>query len=464
MAQASLIFLLFFCLHIFISPSTASYSIGVNYGTWGDNLPPPTQVAEFLKTHTTIDRIKIFDANPDIIRAFADTGISVTVTVANADVPAVSKLPAAQDWIANNILPFHPRTTIRYILVGNEVLYWNDRNVIAYTLPAMKTVHHALQLANLTDIKVTTPHALSFLAASEPPSTGVFKRFDGEILEPILDFHRRTKTPFMVNPYPFFGYRDQVKDYAVFRPNKGMYDKETGKNYTNMFEEQMDAVYASMKKLGKGYEEDVEIVIGETGWPSAGDPNQPGVSLENAVSYNGNVVKHVNSGRGTPMMPNRTFETYMFALFNENLKASISERNYGLFRPDFTPVYDVDQAQAPSANNGTANNGTAPGKAPPSDGTNPAPAEKQWCVPKSDASDEALQKNLDYVCSLGVDCRPIQDGGPCFSPNTVRSHASYAMNAYYQTYGHHDFNCDFGSTGVVTSTNPSASLSLIPNF
>ncbi|CAN1168853.1 Glucan endo-1,3-beta-glucosidase, partial [Linum perenne] len=159
--------------------------------------------AEFLKTHSTIDRFKIFDANPDIIRAFADTGISVTVTVANADVPATSKLPAAQDWIANNILPFHPRTTTRYFLEGNEVLYWKDRNVIAYTLPAMKTVLHALQLANLTDIKGTTPHALSFLAASEPPSTGVFMRFDGEILKPILDFHRRTKTP-------FFEYRDQV--------------------------------------------------------------------------------------------------------------------------------------------------------------------------------------------------------------------------------------------------------------
>ncbi|CAN1231088.1 Glucan endo-1,3-beta-glucosidase [Linum grandiflorum] len=302
-----IILLLLLSLQILLAPSTAAaYSIGVNYGTQANNLPPPSQVATFLKSHTTIDRVKIFDANPDILRAFTDTGISVTVTIANADVPSLSKLPAAQAWIQNNVLPFHPKTKIKYILVGNEVLRFGD----------------------------------------------------------------------------------------------------------------------------------VEMVIGETGWPSAGDPNQLGVGWENAVSYNRNLVKHLSSGRGTPLMPNRTFETYIFALFNENLKPGVSEQNYGLFRPDFTAVYDVGVLRSPIS--------------PPS-GHNP----KKWCVPRSDASDAALQRNLDYVCSSGVNCVPIQQGGACFNPNTVRSHASYAMNAYYQRSGRHDSDCDFGRTGFLTSHNPS---------
>lgn len=80
---------------------------------------------------------------------------------------------------------------------------------------------------------------------------------------------------------------------------------------------------------------------------------------------------------------------------------------------------------------------------------------KKWCVPKANASEKALQANIDYVCSRGINCGPIKDGGPCFKPNTLRSHAAYAMNAYYQQSGRHDFDCDFGHTGVITFTNPS---------
>ena len=115
-------------------------------------------------------------------------------------------------------------------------------------------------------------------------------------------------------------------------------DAATGLNYTNMFDAQMDAVFSAIKQLGY---EDVELVVAETGWPSAGDPGQPGVGLDNAASYNGNLIRHVNSGKGTPLMPNRTFDTYVFSLFNEDLKPTVSERNYGLFKPDLTPVYDV---------------------------------------------------------------------------------------------------------------------------
>ncbi|XP_060174808.1 glucan endo-1,3-beta-D-glucosidase-like isoform X2 [Lycium barbarum] len=177
----------------------------------------------------------------------------------------------------------------------------------------------------------------------------------------------------------------------------------------------------------------------ETGWPSSGDPNQPGVSLEKAVSYNVNLVKHVNSAVGTPLMPNRTFETYVFSLFNEDLKAGTSERNFGLFRPDFTPVYDVGILRNAQA--------SPPAMAPE--------IGKKWCVPKADASDAALQSNIDFVCSSGIDCQPIQDGGPCYEPNTIRAHAAYAMNAYYQANGRKMFDCNFINTGVVTNYDPS---------
>ncbi|XP_056166129.1 glucan endo-1,3-beta-glucosidase-like [Syzygium oleosum] len=432
----AVLFLSVTCPHL----SRAAYPIGVNYGTVADNLPPPSQVAAFLKSKTTIDRVKLFDANPDILRAFAGTGIAVTVTVGNGDIVSLSKLPAAQSWVAANILPFYPQTLINCIAVGNEILATSDKTLIARLLPAMKALHSALQVANVTNVQVTTPHSLGILSSSDPPSTGRFRRgYDRVIFAPILDFHRQTKSAFMVNPYPFFGFSAKTLNYALFKPNAGIFDAATGINYTNMFDAQMDAVYSAMKKVGY---EDVEISVGETGWPSVGDPNQPDVNMENAVSYNGNLVRHVNSGKGTPLMPNRTFETYVFALFNEDLKPSTSERNYGLFKPDLTPVYDV----------GIMRNEPASGPGPTAP---PASSGKKWCVPRSDASDQALQANIDYVCGAQVDCKPIQAGGACFDPDTVRSHAAYAMNAYYQAFGGHDYDCDFGKTGTITAVDPS---------
>ena len=92
-------------------------------------------------------------------------------------------------------------------------------------------------------------------------------------------------------------------------------------------------------------------------------------------------------------MPNRRFETFLFALFNENQKPGpIAERNWGLFRPDFSPVYDsgiLRNAQRP----------VAPVQPRPVTPVRPRPAVGSWCVPKPDASNAALQANINYVCS-----------------------------------------------------------------
>ena len=83
---------------------------------------------------------------------------------------------------------------------------------------------------------------------------------------------------------------------------------------------------------------------------------------------------------------------------------------------------------------------------------------KTWCLPKTEADSEALQRNIDYVCGLGLDCGPIQENGPCFLPNTVRAHAAYVMNAYFQATDGNDSDCDFQQTGDLTTVDPSESL------
>jgi len=101
----------------------------------------------------------------------------------------------------------------------------------------------------------------------------------------------------------------------------------------------VDAVFSALNSMGF---KNVEIMVAETGWPYKGDDNEVGPSIENAKAYNGNLIAHLRSLVGTPLMPGKSVDTYLFALYDEDLKPGPgSERSFGLFKTDLTMVYDV---------------------------------------------------------------------------------------------------------------------------
>ncbi|KAF3791549.1 PLASMODESMATA CALLOSE-BINDING PROTEIN 5 [Nymphaea thermarum] len=104
--------------------------------------------------------------------------------------------------------------------------------------------------------------------------------------------------------------------------------------------------------------------------------------------------------------------------------------------------------------------GTTPTNTPPTTpittptNTPTASGGQKWCIASPSASQTALQVALDYACGYGgADCSAIQQGGSCFNPDTVRDHASYAFNNYYQK-NPVDTSCVFGGTAMLTTTNP----------
>lgn len=444
--------------------------LGVNYGQVADNLPPPDATVKLLQS-TSISKVRLYGSDPAIIKALANTGIGIVIGAANGDIPALASDPSqAIQWIASNVVPYYPASKIILITVGNEVITSGDQNLMSQLVPAMKNIQSALNAAQLGGkIKVSTVHSMAVLGQSDPPSSGAFNSVFGDTMKQLLEFHKENGSPFTINPYPFFAYqsdpRPETLAFCLFQPNAGRVDSGTNIKYMNMFDAQVDAIHSALNAMGY---KDIEIVVAETGWPYNGDSNEVGPSIENAKAYNGGLISHLRSMVGTPLMPGKSVDTYIFALYDENLKPGpASERSFGLFKPDLAMTYDVGlskTSQSPSTTPATPS--TAPSATPSTPSTTPAPSTSTsggWCVPKQGVSDTQLQTNLDYACSQqGIDCGPIQPGGACFEPNTVASHAAYAMNLLYQTAGRNSWNCDFVQTATVTDSNPSYNSCVYP--
>lgn len=328
-----------FLLHL-----TASQSfIGVNYGTIADNLPPAASTASLL-TSTTIGKLRLYEPQPDLVAALAGSDISILLGVPNSDVPSLASSPAAAaSWAAANI----PTTlSVSAISVGNELLNSGDPTLGPQLLPAMQNLLAALPAGSTT--KISTVHSMAVLASSDPPSSGAFHEDLAGSLDPVLAFLHQNGAPFMINPYPYFAYasdpREETLAFCLFQPNPGRADAASGLTYTNMFDAQLDAIRAALD--GRGYP-DVDIVIAETGWPYQGDA---GGTPENARAYNGNLVAHLKSQVGTPRTPGKSVDTYIFALYDEDLKPGpVSERSFGLYQADLTANYDIGLAKGSGA-------------------------------------------------------------------------------------------------------------------
>ncbi|KAM0969710.1 hypothetical protein FF1_017927 [Malus domestica] len=424
-------------------------TIGICYGRNADDLPTPDKAAQLVQLHN-IKYVRIYDSNIQVLKAFANTGVELMVGVPNSDLLAFSQFQSNADtWLKNSILPYYPATKITYITVGAEVTE-SSSNFSAHVVPAMRNVLTALKKVGLSKkIKLSSTHSLGVLSRSFPPSAGAFNSSHASFLKPLLEYLAENQSPFMVDIYPYYAYRDSPSngtlDYALFEASSEVIDPNTGLLYTNMLDAQIDAIYYALMALNF---KTIKVMVTETGWPSKGSPKETAATPDNAQTYNTNLIRHVINDTGTPAKPGERLDVYIFSLFNENRKPGLeSERNWGLFYPDQTSVYNLDFTGKGSVDMTTGTNVTS------SNGTT---TTTTWCIASSKASELDLQNALDWACGPGnVDCRAIQPSQPCFEPDNTVAHASFAFNTYYQQNGATDIACSFGGTGIKVDKNPS---------
>ncbi|XP_019172539.1 PREDICTED: glucan endo-1,3-beta-glucosidase, acidic-like [Ipomoea nil] len=332
-SMAALILLLVGLLHI-----TEVESIGVCYGKNGNNLPSETDTINLMKSNG-IRGLRVYAADPPVFNAARGSNLAVIVDVSNPKLQELTDPARAKAWVQANIVPYANAVNFKYIAVGNEVFAGNPDTAryVNFVMPALRNVHNALAAAGLQGkIKATTATYSAVLTNTYPPNQGVFRDDAKGLMNPVVQFLAQTGNPLLANIYPYFSYRGNPSQiplsYALFterNPNPA--------GYRNLFDALLDSMYAAVQKAGGP---NVPIVVSETGWPSAGGF---AATTQNAATYYRNLISHVKGNAGTPLKPGRSIETYLFAMYDENLKGGDAvEKNFGVFRPDKSSKYQLN--------------------------------------------------------------------------------------------------------------------------
>uniref|UniRef100_A0A7N0TIE5 Glucan endo-1,3-beta-D-glucosidase n=1 Tax=Kalanchoe fedtschenkoi TaxID=63787 RepID=A0A7N0TIE5_KALFE len=311
-------------------------AIGVCYGLNGDNLPSRRDVVSLYKARN-IGAMRLYAPDREALQALRGSNIELIVDVPGESLQSIaSDAGAASRWVQDNIRNYYPDVRFKYVAVGNEVNP-GAAPFARLILPAMRNIHNALASAGFQDqIKVSTAVWSALLTDTYPPSNGKFNDNFRWYIDPIISFLASNGSPLLANIYPYFSYtgntRDIPLDYALFRSSGTPVHDPNGLRYQNLFDALVDSMHAALSKAGGA---NVPIVISETGWPSSG---HPAATPDNAATYLRNLVNHVQ--KGTPRKP-QPLETYIFAMFDENLKpGEATERHFGLFYPHVEAKYD----------------------------------------------------------------------------------------------------------------------------
>ncbi|GLT28618.1 hypothetical protein SLA2020_035380 [Shorea laevis] len=418
--------------------------IGANWGTQATHPLPSDTVVKLMKDNG-IQKVKLFDANYDTLRALGGSGIEVMVGIPNEMLASLAgSIEAAEKWVEKNVSS-HMRSNVKIscVSVGNEpFLKTYNGSYLQTTYPALVNVYSALSNAGLgNQVKVTVPlNADVYESSTGLPSGGDFRTDIHGLMLKIVEFLSEKGSPFTVNIYPFISLYSDANfpvEYAFFDGNSSPVN-DGGMVYSNMFDPNHDALVHALQKNGYG---NLPIIVGEIGWPTDGDRN---ANSEYARRFNQGFMNHISGGKGTPMRPG-SIDAYIFSLIDEDAKSidpGNFERHWGIFTFDGLPKYTLIL--------GTTNSG-----APLVRAADVRYLQKKWCVMDLSAKldDPQLAPSVSYACGL-ADCTSLGYGTTCGNLD-ARGNISYAFNSYFQKNNQRDEACKFPNLSTMTKTDPS---------
>jgi exo-beta-1,3-glucanase (GH17 family) len=291
--------------------------MGVNYSSYFQSVPVDPVSAEAQIAGLPVTSVKTFTHDydlPFIKAAQAQKNLTLAVGCTNDELAGLAN--GNTQSLVSAIAPF--ADTVAWVCVGNEPLgSWYNHAYDALLVPAVTNVANAFKQAGLA-IGVTVPQNFEFMQVSYPPSQGSVKPELANIIKGTCAVMRSTRAPFMVNIYPFIT-RVQNRsvvplDYCLFTAPPDQWVKDGAYTYTNIFVAMIDALHVALENIDCG---DLEIVVGECGWPSSGDPD---ATNNNARTFNQGLINQCKSNQGTPRYPGKPIQCFVFEMYDEDRK------------------------------------------------------------------------------------------------------------------------------------------------
>ncbi|KAK4716067.1 hypothetical protein R3W88_014405 [Solanum pinnatisectum] len=416
--------------------------LGINWGRMATQKLVPSMVVDLL-LQNGISELRLFQPSFHVLDAFADTNIGLIVTLQENYLKNVFEQKQIDDYIHERVKVYSEKgVKFRYVYVGNEPftksLYMKKQ--FNGTISYLNMTRDALDKFNLPDIKATTPHFTDVLTNVTKPSEGDFREdIKGKMFE-FLDCINRTGAPFVIHIFPIYTvYRYGFDVDFAFFDNKSKFKIVDGNNtYTNLFTFIYDTLVSALAKAGYG---DMEIIVGQIGWPTDGYVS---ASEPNAERFHRGLLQYIARKEGTPLRPNRDINMYILSLTDENMVVTDYgpyQRHWGIYKHDGIPKYKIDftlqdRDVKPSVAKGTVR------------------MPNRWCVfdGKTDHNESLVLQDYEYACEKS-DCTAFGAGATCDNLSFTEK-VSYAYNMLYQITNQDLRKCNL-SGATMTTNNPS---------
>lgn len=309
-----------------MSNSPFASTIGANFSNTYQSNPVPDSTAATQISGTGIGVVKMFNyTETDAITDLISAGLQVLVDIPNDDLLILSDTTNEKykETMSKVISVLSSGgSNIPMICVGNEPLgsWWGG----AYTdhlVPALKNVKSNIT-SNKLSTKVTVPFNYAIMGTSYPPSAGAL---NSSVKTQVLDVCKvlsDDSSVFMVNIYPFITQHNDPKDisleYCLFTSKKVVV-QDGNYGYKNIFDAMYDALYVA---LGNNDYGSLQIVIGEIGWPTGPTTDYVTATVDNAQTFNQNLINHCLSGNGTPRNAGVEIPAFVFEMYDEDNKST----------------------------------------------------------------------------------------------------------------------------------------------